>query len=217
MVLKLYGWFSSTPALAAAMLLHEKNVPFEWVEVDLTKSEQNLPEFLAKTPFHEVPLIEDGEFILSESRAIARYLDEKYPNQGTQFYPADVQRRAVVDQITWNDTFHFGQFGTRVVLEILNRKYFGMPTDTKAAEEAKKALFINLDIYETILSKQKYIAGNELTIADIIHIPVAARLVQEVGLNIGEGRPNVYRWVSEIIARESWAKAKEIFFAHPSH
>jgi len=57
MVLKLYGWFASGPALVAALILHEKNVPFEWVDVDLIAGEHKSEDYLAKFPFGLVPAI----------------------------------------------------------------------------------------------------------------------------------------------------------------
>ena len=57
MVLKLYGWFASGPALVAALILHEKNVPFEWVDVDLPAGEHKSEDYLAKFPFGLVPAI----------------------------------------------------------------------------------------------------------------------------------------------------------------
>ncbi|KXN81864.1 Glutathione S-transferase 3 [Leucoagaricus sp. SymC.cos] len=160
MVLKLYGWFSSAPALAVALFLHEKNVPFEWVEVDLAKGEHKTSDFIAKHPFGQVPCIDDDGFVLFESRAIARYLDEKYPSQGMQFFPKDLHKRALVDQTTWAETFHFGRFATVLVFETLNKKYFGLETDANTVAESKSRLYAKLDAYEMILSKQKYIAGD---------------------------------------------------------
>ena len=57
MVLKLYGWFASGPALVAALILHEKNIPFEWVDVDITAGESKSEDYLAKFPFGLVPAI----------------------------------------------------------------------------------------------------------------------------------------------------------------
>jgi glutathione S-transferase len=57
-----------------------------------------------------------------ESRAIARYLDEKYPNQGTQLFPKDLQKRALADQATWAETFHFNRHAGVIVFEVLNKK-----------------------------------------------------------------------------------------------
>ena len=49
-----------------------------------------------------------------------------------------------------------------------------------------------LDVYEQILSKQKYLAGDELTLADLFHIPYGV-LLSTAGSNAIEVRPNVAR------------------------
>ena len=54
MVLKLYG--SSYTYLVAAVL-HEKQVPFEFVSVDLDKAEHKSPEYLKKQPYGQAPYI----------------------------------------------------------------------------------------------------------------------------------------------------------------
>jgi glutathione S-transferase len=57
MAIKLYGWFASAPALLIALILYEKNVPFEWIEVDITKGQSKSPDFIAKNPYGQVPTI----------------------------------------------------------------------------------------------------------------------------------------------------------------
>lgn len=57
MVLKLYGFSVSTCTRRVAAILHEKNVPFEFVSVDLRKGEQKTPEFIKFQPFGVVPYI----------------------------------------------------------------------------------------------------------------------------------------------------------------
>ena len=57
MVLKLYGLHASHFVRLVAAVLMEKQVPFEFVKVDLSKGEQRTPEFLAKNPFGLVPYI----------------------------------------------------------------------------------------------------------------------------------------------------------------
>ncbi|KAF5350541.1 hypothetical protein D9756_008515 [Leucocoprinus leucothites] len=199
MSLKLYGWFASTPSLVIALILREKQIPFEWIEVDLPKGEHKQPNFVANNPFGQVPTIDDDGFVMYESRAIARYLDEKYPNQGTQLFSKDLQKRALVDQVTWAEQFHFHRYGSPIMFQVLNARFFGLETGQNTVEEAKKNLLAKMDIYEGILSKQKYLAGDKLTLADIVHIPAVSRLVEEVKLDLGEGRPNVQRWLNEII------------------
>jgi glutathione S-transferase len=57
MALKLYGTARSTCTRRVALVLHEKKVPFELVEVDLGKGENKSPEYLKKQPFGQVPYI----------------------------------------------------------------------------------------------------------------------------------------------------------------
>ncbi|KAJ3563252.1 hypothetical protein NP233_g9059 [Leucocoprinus birnbaumii] len=209
MPLKLYGWRGSSPAHLVAIILHEKQIPYEWVEVDLPKGEHKALPFTNVNPFGEVPAIDDNGFVLYESRAIARYLDEKYPNQGIQLYPQDLQKRAIADQAAWAELWQFYRYGATIVFEVFNKGLFGLATDLAIIAEAKKTIIQKMDIYEGILSKQKYLAGDELTLADIGHIPIMGRLVEEVRLELGAGRPNVQRWIDELLSRESWRVVKQ--------
>ncbi|KAF5350661.1 hypothetical protein D9756_008527 [Leucocoprinus leucothites] len=209
---KVFGWFASGPSLMVALFCYEKNVPFEWVSIELPKGAQKDPEYMAKVnPHGLVPALEDNGFAMFESRAIARYLDEKYPNQGTQFFPKDLEKRALVDSAMYAEAFQHFNFGGNMVFEVLNKRFFNLPTDEKDVEFRKKNLFATYDTYERILSKQKYIAGDELTVADLAHIPVSYRLTHEAGLDFTEGRPNVKRWLNELWARESWQKTRAIY------
>ena len=57
MVLKLVGTYPSYNTLRVALILHEKNVPFEFVNVDMGKGEHKSPAYLEKQPFGQVPYI----------------------------------------------------------------------------------------------------------------------------------------------------------------
>jgi glutathione S-transferase len=78
-MLVLYHTPHSTCSQKVRMVLHEKDVPFEEVRIDLGKKEQLKPEYLAINPNGVVPtLVDDGVSII-ESSVICEYLDEKYP------------------------------------------------------------------------------------------------------------------------------------------
>lgn len=57
MVLKLYGNKISTCTKLAALVLKEKNVPFEFIPIDFAKGEHKSPDFLQKQPFGQVPVL----------------------------------------------------------------------------------------------------------------------------------------------------------------
>jgi glutathione S-transferase len=64
MVLKLYGYSASTCTRRVGVVLKEKNVPFEFISVDLMKGEHKQPEYLKKQPFGVIPyIVSDPSYI----------------------------------------------------------------------------------------------------------------------------------------------------------
>ncbi|KAG9123816.1 hypothetical protein FRC07_013864 [Ceratobasidium sp. 392] len=84
-------------------------------------------------------------------------------------------------------------------------KVIGAPVDEAAANLAEETLKTKLKGYERILSKQKYLAGDHITLADLFHIPPGAN-VDRYDPNIMRATPNLKRWWEDITSRESWKK-----------
>lgn len=80
-MLKLYHNPHSRSMMVLAML-HELGEPFEIVPVDLQKKEQKSPAFLALNPMGKVPVLTDGDMVVTEVPAILTYLADKYPEAG---------------------------------------------------------------------------------------------------------------------------------------
>lgn len=70
--------------------------------INLLKGEQLSEEFVKLNSLHQVPVLVDGDFVLSESRAIQAYLVNFY-KPGSHFYPNDPRSRAFVDQMLYFD------------------------------------------------------------------------------------------------------------------
>ena len=88
-VMKLYE-FGPTRSIRARWVLQELGVEFEVVTINMLKGENRSPEFLAVNPAGKLPVLVDGDLILTESVAIVLYLAEKYPDK--QLIPADIGR-----------------------------------------------------------------------------------------------------------------------------
>lgn len=67
----------------------------------MCNQEQLSDWFMKINPRHQVPALVDGDFVLTESRAIACYLANQHA--GNSLYPIDAKQRAVVDQMLYLD------------------------------------------------------------------------------------------------------------------
>lgn len=213
MVLTLYGFPFSTCTKRVAVVLHEKKVPFKYVNIDLATGEHKRPEVLEKQPFGQVPYIEDDGFVLYESRAIARYIATKYAGQGTAGLvppPTDIQASAKLDQALSIEVANYDVYAAKAIYEgVIKKKFYGA-ADEAAAKAAIDSLSPKLDVYEKILLKQKYLAGDELTIVDLFHLPTGT-LLPFLGLDTldNAARPNVARWWKELQERQAWLAIKD--------
>lgn len=68
----------------------------------------------------------------------------------------------------------------------------GLATDEERVKELSIKLDAKLDAYDKLLSKQKYLAGEQITLADLFHLSYGAMLDQ-AGLDIMTRKPNVAR------------------------
>jgi len=95
----LYGDFlwESPYVFSAYVALKEKGVPFEVHTVDLDQGEQKRPEYQAASLTARVPALEHDGFWLSESQAIAEYVDEAFA--GPRLFPTDLRDRARARQV----------------------------------------------------------------------------------------------------------------------
>lgn len=80
--MKLYNYFRSSASFRVRIALHLKNLPYEYEAVHLTRNggEQFAPEFRARNPQGLVPVLVDGESLLTQSLAILEYLEEVHPD-----------------------------------------------------------------------------------------------------------------------------------------
>ncbi|PBL03221.1 glutathione S-transferase [Armillaria gallica] len=209
MVLKLYGSPFSTCTKRVATVLYEKKVPFEIYSVNLAAGEHKTPSYLEKQPFGVVPYIDDDGFILYESRAISRYIALKYESQGTKLIPTDdLKKIALFEQAASVEQSSFDPYATAVGMEKIIKPRKGIQANEVTVEAALTSLSAKLDAYDVILAKQKYLAGDDVTLADLFHIPWGV-LLAVGGSDIMESKPNVARWWKDITSRPSWAAVKD--------
>src|SRR5262249_9084767 len=93
--MKLYE-FGPTRSIRARWTLQELGVPFDAITVNLIAGDHHRPEFLAINPAGKIPVLVDGDTIVTESVAIVLYLAEKYAEKG--LLPRDLEQRTQVNR-----------------------------------------------------------------------------------------------------------------------
>ncbi|MBA0869945.1 hypothetical protein Goshw_005646 [Gossypium schwendimanii] len=92
--LKLYSYWRSSCSFRIRIALNLKGLEYQYIPVNLLKGEQFSPEFQKLNPIGYVPVLVDGDMIISDSFAIFMvYLEEKYPQH--PLLPSDLAKRAL--------------------------------------------------------------------------------------------------------------------------
>ncbi len=95
--MKLYCNPVSPTSLSVMLFCAEARIPFEPVVIDLMKSQQKTPDYLTLNPWGLVPVLEDDDFVLTESSAILKYLADKAKLPA---YPHGLRERARVNEVS---------------------------------------------------------------------------------------------------------------------
>ncbi|MBM7045257.1 MULTISPECIES: glutathione S-transferase family protein [Rhizobium] len=164
-MLTVWGRKSSSNVQALMWCIGELDLAYERIDAGFKYGINDTPEFLAMNPNGTVPVLreDDGE-PLWETGAIIRYLAAQHGDEA--FWPKDARRRAHIDKwAEWaklNITLNFtGPVFWRVVRTALALQ------DQQAIAAALTALGAKLDIAEKQLERHRFLAGDDLTPADI--------------------------------------------------
>jgi glutathione S-transferase len=160
---KLYE-FGPTRSLRARWTLQEMNVDFEAITVNLLKGEHQRPEFLQLNPAGKIPVLVDGDRVITESVAIVLYLAEKYPDRG--FLPTDPRERGElyrwlmfvvteIEQPLWRMARN-----TRIYPEADRQ-----PSDVAIATREARQMAAVLEHH---MKDREFVAGRRVSVADFV-------------------------------------------------
>jgi len=159
MGIDLYSTPVSAPARMVLLLAKHLNVDLNVKNIDLLKGEQMKPEFVAINPQHTVPTLVDDGFVVTESRGMLMYLQNKYGKDESLYPQKDTQKRALVDmRIFFDCSMLYPRFGDAYYPVMFG----GQPLDQTKVQKVDDTFAI----LEIFLKDGGFIAGNHLTIAD---------------------------------------------------
>ena len=165
MTLVLHGYRLSVYNRIARLALAEKGVAYDRVEVN--PFAPDVPAaYLALHPFGRVPaLIHDG-FALYETAAITRYVDRAFPGPALQ--PAGAKALARMDQIIGVvDAYGYWPLVRQVFVQCVARPRRGEPVDEAEIAKGLAASVKVLGALEELASKEAFLAGPALSLADL--------------------------------------------------
>jgi glutathione S-transferase len=199
--MKLYYHPASPNGRRAIVTLRQLDLKAEEIVVDLGRGGNTAPEYTRLNPNQKVPTLVDGDFVLWESNAIMQYLASKKPEAGLM--PRDERGRA--DMLRWQcwNMNHFAPaVGTFNWENLLKRMFGGGEPDIAKLAQAEKELTRFGTVLDHHLADQRYVLGDQLTVADL---SLAATLMYRVPAKVPlEPFPHLLRFIESIEALEAW-------------
>jgi len=197
-----YG-MPKTRSTRVVWALEELGVEYRFHLVDLMKGEGQTPEFLKLNPFGKVPVLTDGDLILTESAAICTYLGDQHPDSGL------VPRSGTSERGQFDQWCFFAMAELEQPLWTIAKHRFALP------DEKRLPAIVDVAIWEfqrvaTVLAKclegREYLVGDSFTMVDIL---IAHTLVWARVYKIDHGIDLLDRYEQQICERTAFARARQ--------
>jgi glutathione S-transferase len=210
-----YGPAFSTYVWSARLALAEKGVTHELVEVPFG-AHRDEPH-LERQPFAKVPAFEHDGFVLYETQAIMRYVDERFA--GAPLQPEDVHQWSRMNQIIGIvDAYAWPAIaGTILFNRVLVPRFLGGTPDEAAIAAALPRARLCLAEIDRLMEDNRFLVADYVSLADLMVIP----LLYFFG-NVFDGRapmaehPKLQNWVRHMEKRQSFQVTKPPRFEGPS-
>lgn len=190
-MLILYDNLTSGNGYKVRLLLHQLDIPYTRVELDIDKRETRAPDFLAKNPNGRIPTLalEDGT-CLPESNAILFYLADATP-----FLPSDRLMRAQVlqwmffEQYSHEPNIATSRYWLTHGIEITAERKLMLEAKQRGGHDA-------LGVMEQHLRNRSYFVGERYTIADIA-LYAYTHVAEEGGFPLA-AYPSIRAWLTRV-------------------
>ena len=194
MTIKLFG-FAPTRSLRVVWTLRELDLDFEFVHVDPGKGDLRRADFLALNPAGKLPVLVDGDFVLTESVAIVLYLAAKFPEKA--LLPSGLRARAEFDRWLLFVVTELEQPLWRIA-----RNTNVYPPEKRVPADIPIARRDFLDmaaVLEAHMESREFLIGREVSVADF----VAAYTIDMASLvpSLLDGLPRLRAYMERMYAR----------------
>ena len=211
--MKLYMHPASNASRPVMLFMVEKKIDCEQKVVDLMKGEHYSEWYTAINPNRQVPTLEDGDFRLTESSAILKYLASKI--EAPEYPTKDLKKRAKVDEaMDWFNTGFYRDFGYGLAYPQL------FPHHKRPTDDIHDGVIAwgkdKADVWFGVLDKhilaggKNYVCGDDITIAD--YLGASFVTIGEILRCDYSHLPNVSKWLGNMKKLSSWGKVNEALY-----
>lgn len=205
-MIELFGSDYSVYVRSARLTLEEKGIDYTLCPIDVFAPGGPPDSYLALNPFAKIPTLRHGTFVIYETGAILRYVDEQL--EGPALQPDDIQVRARMNQIlSILDAYAYSTLVWEIYVERVVK-----PRDGSAPDEVRISSAIGqarriVTALEELTRSGPFLLGNQLTLADC-HAASMMHLFQqaEEGALLLKSAPVLSRWLEMFSSRASFVK-----------
>ncbi|KAL8541891.1 hypothetical protein ACS0TY_002947 [Phlomoides rotata] len=180
--LKLYSYWRSSCSCRVRIALNLKKLDYEYIAVNLLKGEQKSPDYLKLNPLGFVPVLVDGDIVVSDSFAILLYLEEKYPQH--PLLPQDLQKKALNYQAANVVYASIQPYQNLPIIGYIKEKL----GDDEMLSWVEHRIKIGFAALEKLLEKcaGKYATGDEPYLADLFLAPQIDGAIKRFNIDMNE-------------------------------
>lgn len=207
----LYGLSRSVYTRIARLALEEKGVRYTFEEVEIFGPTGVPAEHLARQPFGRIPAFAHDGFMLYETGAITRYVDEAFA--GTRLQPQEPRARARMNQVIGIvDSYAYRPMIWGVFVARIAAPEEGIAPDEQLVAESLAKSRTCCRALDEILGSNRCFAGDDITLADIHALPIMLyfAMTQE-GRDTVSTHPRLLAWLDAMAARPSVQRTKGKF------
>lgn len=188
-MMRLYSGTTCPYSHRCRIVLFEKGMDFEVIDVDLMNKSEDVATI---NPYGKVPVLVERDLVLYEANIINEYIDERFPHP--QLMPPDPVMRG----------------RARLFLHRFEQELYShvdiIEQGGKAAEKARTAIRDNLTQLAQILTKQKFLLGDDFSMLDVAIAPLLWRL-DHYGIQMGKDAAPLMKYAERLFSRQGFIDA----------
>ena len=186
-MMRLYSGTTCPYSHRCRIVLFEKGMDFEVIDVDLMNKSEDVATI---NPYNKVPVLVERDLVLYEANIINEYIDERFPHP--QLMPPDPVMRG-----------RARLFLHRFEQELYSQVDMIEHGVAKSADKARSVIRDNLTQLAHILTKQKFLLGDEFSMLDVAIAPLLWRL-DYYGIQMGKDAAPLMKYAERLFSRQGF-------------